>query len=135
MIQGMHLTLFTPDADGLRDYFRDKLRFPYADVGEGWLIFGLPTADVGCHPIAQGEQHRFRDTEAVSVVPRVAFFCDDIQKTVQELSGRGVEFIGEISDEGYGLVIRFKIPGGLEVELYQPRYEKKFKKPRNKKTK
>jgi hypothetical protein len=30
---------------------RDKLGFSsYTDVGEGWLIFNLPEADLGCQP-------------------------------------------------------------------------------------
>ena len=55
----------------------------------------------------------------------MSFYCDDIEATVSELKGRGVEFKDEISDQGYGLVTHFAMPGGVEVELYQPRYEKK----------
>ncbi|HEX5030096.1 MAG TPA: hypothetical protein VFX78_01400 [Candidatus Eisenbacteria bacterium] len=29
-----------------------------------------------------------------------------------------------IADRGYGLVTHFKVPGGFEVELYQPKYVK-----------
>ena len=39
-----------------------------------------------------------------------------------ELKARGVEFTGDVSDRGYGLVIHFKMPGNFEVELYQPHY-------------
>jgi hypothetical protein len=49
-------------------------------------------------------------------------YCDDIVKTVAELKARGVEFTGEIEDRGYGHVIGFKMPGNVEVDLYQPRY-------------
>ena len=38
---------------------------------------------------------------------------------------RGVEFTGPITDRGYGLVTRFKVPRSFEVQLYQPRYAKK----------
>ena len=27
-------------------------------------------------------------------------------------------------DHGYGLITHFKLPGGFEVQLYQPRYAK-----------
>jgi hypothetical protein len=43
---------------------------------------------------------------------------------MEELKGRGVEFVDAISDRGYGLVTHFTVPGGFEVELYQPKYEK-----------
>ena len=42
--------------------------------------------------------------------------------SVQQLRARGVEFIDEVNDQGYGLAIHFKMPGGLTAELYQPRY-------------
>ena len=53
MIRGVHAMFYTSQADELRAFLRDKLRFPFTDVGEGWLIFDLPEGDVGCHPIDQ----------------------------------------------------------------------------------
>ena len=51
---------------------------------------------------------------------------DDIEQTVTEFKARGVEFTEPISDQGYGLVTRFKVPGDFTLQLYQPRYEKRF---------
>jgi hypothetical protein len=48
-----------------------------------------------------------------------------VRATVAELKARGIEFTDEIADHGYGLVTHFKMPGGVEVQLYQPLYEKK----------
>src|SRR5436309_636443 len=79
----------------------DKLGCPYADVGEGWLIFDLPEAELGCHP-ADTEDGSASGTHAIS------FYCDDIQRTVTELRARGVEFTDEITDAGYGLCIHFR---------------------------
>ena len=45
----------------------------------------------------------------------------------RELRGRGVEFTDPVADHGYGLVTYFKAPGGLRLQLYQPRYVKKAK--------
>ena len=53
------------------------------------------------------------------------FYCDDIEQTVAELASRGVEFTAPTEDHGYGLVTFFKVPGGFEVQLYQPRYSKR----------
>ena len=87
-------------------------------MGEGWLIFDLPEADMGCHPSDDREGAR-PGTQAIS------FYCDDIESTVADLKQRGVEFTGPIVDAGYGLVTHFKMPGGVEVQLYQPHYAKK----------
>ena len=47
--------------------------------------------------------------------------CENIQQTVDELNAKGVEFASGIEDQGFGLATRFKIPGGAELALYQPR--------------
>ena len=100
----------------LRQFIRDKLGIPAKDVGGGWLIFDLPEADMGRHPVSP-------DDAAVSGTHYVSFYCDDIDVTVRELRGRGVEFTDEIADVGYGLAIHFVMPGGVNVELYQPSYK------------
>ncbi len=116
MIRGVHTMFYSSQAAELRAFLRDKLGFPATDVGDGWLIFDLPEADMGVHPTEEGG--------APSGTPDISFYCDDIEATVRELKARGVEFTGEIEDHGYGLVTHFKVPGGFELQLYQPRYSK-----------
>lgn len=111
MITGVHTMFYTPKAEELRAFIRDKLGFPYSDVGEGWLIFELPSADMGCHPA----DHNSHD---------ISFYCDDIHTTVAELKERGVEFSSEVRDAGFGLIALFRMPGDMEVQLYQPKYVK-----------
>ena len=105
-----------------RAFIRDKLGFPFTDVGEGWLIFDLPETEMGCHPAdpVEGEP---------AGTHNISFYCDDIHETVGELRRRGVEFTDDVSDQGYGLVTHFKMPGEVEAQLYQPRYSKKAQKP------
>ena len=121
MIRGVHTMFYTSDAEGMRAFIREKLGFRATDVGEGWLIFEVPEADMGCHPTdPEGKHGSPAGTHAIS------FYCDDIEKTVAEMSERGVEFTQGIEDHGFGLVTFFKMPGGVDVQLYQPRYTKKF---------
>lgn len=108
---------YSSDATGLREFLRDKLGFKATDVGDGWLIFDLPEADMGCHP-ADEEQGAPSGTHDIS------FYCDDIYKTVDELRTKGVKFKGEIEDQGYGFVTHFYMPGSFYVQLYQPKYQK-----------
>jgi catechol 2,3-dioxygenase-like lactoylglutathione lyase family enzyme len=117
MIKGVHTMFYSSDAEALRAFLRDKLRFPHTDVGGGWLIFDLPEADMGVHPVEVG-------CGAPAGTHDISFYCDDLEKTVAELKGRGVEFTDGIVDAGYGLVTHFKMPGNLVVQLYQPRYRK-----------
>jgi hypothetical protein len=106
---------YCSDAEGLREFLRDKLGFKATDVGDGWLIFDLPEADMGCHPSGRGSPSGTQD---------ISFYCDDIDSTVKELRQKGVKFKGKVEDHGYGLVTQFKMPGNIWVQLYQPKYEK-----------
>jgi hypothetical protein len=108
---------YSSDAEGLRKFLRDKLQLKATDVGGGWLIFDLPEADLGCHPSDESQG-------APSGTHDISFYCDDIQKTVNELKEKGVVFKGEIEDHGYGFVTYFLVPGNFYVQLYQPKYGK-----------
>ena len=117
MIKGVHTMFYSSKEKELRSFIRDKLGLPATtDVGGGWLIFDIPEADMGCHP-ANAEDGKPSGTHYVS------FYCDDIEETVAELKARGVDFVDEISDVGYGLATHFEMPGGVPVELYQPSYK------------
>ena len=117
MIRGVHAMFYSSEAEALRAFIRDKLRFSFTDVGNGWLIFNLPEADLGVHPADPLEG-------AASGTHDISFYCDDIEQTVADLRGRGVEFTRPVADHGYGLVTYFKMPGNLEIQLYQPKYRK-----------
>ena len=116
MIRGAHTMFYTSEPEALRAFLRDQLGFPATDVGDGWLIFDLPEADMGCHPTEDGGPP--------SGTADISFYCDDIHATVAELKARGVEFVDEVEDHGYGLVTHFRVPGGFDVQLYEPRYTK-----------
>lgn len=116
MIRGLHAMFYSSHAAELRAFFRDKLGLRGTDVGDGWLIFDAPEADLGVHPT--------EDEAVASGTADISFYCDDIAATVDELRARGVEFTQDIEDHGYGLVTHFKAPGGFAIQLYQPRYQK-----------
>ena len=121
MIRGMHGMFYTSQPKKMREFLRDKLQFPFTDVGEGWLIFEMPEADLGCHPADP-------ENGAPSGTAHISFYCDDIEETVAELKKRGVKFTGKIADHGYGFVTFFKMPGNITAQLYQPKYKKGGKK-------
>jgi Glyoxalase/Bleomycin resistance protein/Dioxygenase superfamily len=116
MIRGMHAMWYSSQAAELRTFIKEKLGLSGNDVGNGWLIFDAPEADLGVHPTG--------DEGPTSGTSDVSFYCDNIAQTVRELEARGVEFTQGVEDHGYGLVTFFKVPGGFEVQLYQPRYTK-----------
>src|SRR2546423_14233147 len=113
MIRGLHAMFYSSEPEAFRAFCRDKLGFKATDVGHGWLIFDLPEADLGCHPAEDVDGGR-------NGTHNISFYCDDIHKTVEELTARGVEFSGGITDAGFGLITHFKAPGDISIMLYQP---------------
>lgn len=106
--------MFAEDAEKARAFFRDVLGFPSVDAGEGWLIFALPPGELGVHP-GPGWERTVGGQE-------LFFMCHDVERTVEELERKGVEFVAPIADEGFGLMTRFKVPGAGEIGLYQPKH-------------
>ena len=95
MIAGAHIIVFAEDAELAREFARDVLGMAAVDAGGGWLIFGLPPAELAFHP---GE-----GWGAGTGQHQLFLMCHDLQQTVAELEAKGVEFVAPISDEGYGL--------------------------------
>jgi len=112
MINGAHVILYSHDAEADRAFLRDVLGRPHVDAGGGWLIVQLPPAEVAVHPTDAAQTHE------------LYFLCDDVEATVRELTDRGVEFTAPVTNAGWGLLTRFRLPGGGEVGLYQARHER-----------
>ena len=108
MITGAHSIVYSPDADALRSFFRDVLGFPSVDAGGGWLIFGLPPAELAAHPAEASGSDLY-------------LICDDLEATMADLRAKGVE-LGPVSDQGWGRVTTIALPDGGELGLYQPRH-------------
>lgn len=112
MLSGLHALIFAEDAEAARAFVRDVLGFPCVDSGGGWLIFAAPPTELAIHPGPGWER---------AVGQHVLFLmCDDLERTMTELEAKGVEFVEPVTDEGFGPMTRFKIPGAGEIGLYQP---------------
>ena len=48
--------------------------------------------------------------------------CDDIHATVKDLRAKGLQIDGEPQDHGYGIVVMVTLPGGVQVQVYEPRH-------------
>jgi len=114
MISGAHTLLYAEDAEAARAFFRDVLGFEHVDSGDGWLIFALPPGELGVHPVERPQHESGRQ--------ELYFMCHDIARTKEELEARGVQFAEPVSDEGFGLLTRFKVPGAGEAWLYEPKH-------------
>lgn len=110
MINGAHAIVYSRDAEALRSFFRDVLELPNVDAGGGWLVFALPPAEIAVHPTDGESSHE------------LYLMCDDVEATVARLRGRGVEFDGGVTDQGWGRLTTIRLPGGGRLGLYEPRH-------------
>jgi catechol 2,3-dioxygenase-like lactoylglutathione lyase family enzyme len=107
MITGAHTVIYSRNPEADRAFLRDVLGLPYADAGEGWLIFGLPPSEVAFHPHRRNNVHEF------------FFMCREVRRFVAAMKKRGVE-CGPIRSLGWGKLTEVMLPGGGRLGVYQP---------------
>jgi catechol 2,3-dioxygenase-like lactoylglutathione lyase family enzyme len=111
VITGMHSIVYASDADAARAFFRDVLGLPWVDAHDGWLIFRQPPSELAVHPSTdQSGTHE------------LFLMCDDIERTMAELTASGAEFSGPVTRASFGLMTSVVIPGGGTIGLYEPRH-------------
>jgi catechol 2,3-dioxygenase-like lactoylglutathione lyase family enzyme len=108
-ITGTHALIYSAEPEATRVALRDAFGFGHVDAGEGWLIFQLPPAELGVHP---GEKAGFE----------LSFMCDDLEATVAELKGKGIEVSDDRQQAGWGVTTMVTLPGDVPVMLYEPRH-------------
>lgn len=111
---GTHVLIYSSDAEATRAALRDVFGFKHIDAGQGWLIFRLPPAELGIHPVDH--------PGATAGDHAVSLMCDDIRATVRDLRAKGIEVKGEPEDHGYGITVMVALPGGVEMQVYEPRH-------------
>jgi hypothetical protein len=109
MITGAHSIIYSTDAEADREFLRGVLKLTNVDVGHGWLIFGLPPAEVAVHPSEKNDVHEFY------------LMCDDVNAFIAELTKHKVA-CEPVQDQRYGLFTKLTLPGGGKLGVYQPRH-------------
>ena len=110
VITAGHVIVFSQDPEADRAFFAKVLKYPHVDAGGGWLIFKLPPAELAVHPAEELD------------ADKIEFYlqCDDVEGTMAELTGKGVTFTRPLTEQRWGRVTGFRLPGGAEIGLYQP---------------
>ena len=109
MLIGAHSIIYSKNPDADRAFLRDVLKLANVDVGGGWLIFGLPPAEVAVHPAETGDVHE------------LYLMCDDVGAFVGEMQSRHI-VCSPVKDQGWGLLTQIMLPGGGHLGIYQPRH-------------
>ncbi|HEY0368081.1 MAG TPA: hypothetical protein VGC85_00660, partial [Chthoniobacterales bacterium] len=99
MITGAHAIIYSTDPDADRAFLRDVLKLTHVDVGRGWLIFGLPPAEIAIHPGEANDVHE------------CYLMTDDVNDFVAQMNANGIAS-APVQDEGWGLLTHLTLPGG-----------------------
>lgn len=113
MVFGAHVVVPSTDAKADRDFLRDVLGLSSVDAGRGWLIFALPPAELAVHPAEEAGGHE------------LYFLCDDLTAEVSALAEKGVR-CSDVHEARWGSMTRFRLPGGAQIGLYQPKHPLAF---------
>jgi hypothetical protein len=109
MIIGAHSIIYSRNPGADRAFLRDMLGLSHVDVGGGWLIFGLPPAEVAVHPSDENDVHEFY------------LMCDDVEAFMDTMRRNNVA-CGPIQDLGWGRLTQLTLPGGGKLGVYEPRH-------------
>lgn len=109
MITGAHSIIYSTNPEADRAFLRDVLRLTHVDVGDGWLIFGLPPAEIAVHPSQKNDLHE------------LYLMCDDIEAFAAEMEKNKIA-CDPVQDMGWGLLSEISLPGGGKLGVYQPRH-------------
>lgn len=142
-----HVSLFVSDIDRSLDFYTRVLGFPLISRSDDWggkflddVCGGIPDLRINIALVdAAGqivELIQVLSPEGLSNdariggkgIARIGFEVDDIERTVDELASRGVQFMSGIvtvtvkPEQHYsdGKAIKFQDPDGIILELQQP---------------
>jgi hypothetical protein len=108
MIIGAHSVISSSNPEADRAFLRDVLRLTNVDDG-GYLIFGLPPAEVSVHASDKNDVHEFY------------LMCDDVKAFITEMERHSI-VCDPVQDQGWGLVTQLMLPGGGKLGVYEPRH-------------
>jgi catechol 2,3-dioxygenase-like lactoylglutathione lyase family enzyme len=130
-----HVNVWVHDQDEALAFYTEKLGLEVRDdvtvpeMGNfRWLTVGVPGQNgvaltlmpVPGPPVFDEEtQKQLQDLVAKGAAGGLFFAVDDCRATYEELSGRGVEFLQEPTEQPYGVDAGFRDPSGNHFRMVQ----------------
>jgi hypothetical protein len=110
VINGAHMIIYSDNVEADRDFFKDVLQLTNVDVGQGWLIFGLPPSEIAVHP-AEGNAGKHE----------MYLMTEDVQQFIATMKSHNI-ICDAPQDQGWGILTQLTLPGGSKLGVYQPRH-------------
>jgi len=111
MIIGAHIMLQSRDDKADQAFLTEVLKLASVDAGDGFLIFGLPPAEVAVHEGEMNDVHQLH------------LMCEDIDDFVAAMEGLGIEALPP-TNRGWGTVTEVTMPGGGKLSVYEPHHKR-----------
>ena len=109
MITSVHAMVFSTRPEADRAFLRDVLGLIHVDAGNGFMIYGVPSAELAIHEGAANDVHE------------LWLMCNDVEAFVETMRARGIA-CPEVADRGWGLATQVALPGGGKLGVYEPRH-------------
>jgi hypothetical protein len=121
VIIGAHIMLQSKDEAADKAFLADVLGLKSVDAGQGFLIFGIPPAEVAVHESDRNDVHQ------------LFFMCDDMEVFAADMTARGIAFLPP-RNQGWGTLTEITLPGGGKLGVYEPHHARpKHSEPKPKK--
>jgi hypothetical protein len=111
MIIGAHVMLHSRDEAADRAFLSDILKFGSVDAGGGFMIYGIPPAEIAVHGSDRNDLHQ------------LYLMCENMDEFVAEMAEHGIAFTPP-SFQGWGTVTEITLPGGGNLGVYQPHHKR-----------
>ncbi len=106
--------VFVADQQRALEFYRDKLGFdvltdePYSEDAR-WIEVAPRGAQTR---LSLARPRAGRAEDRIGGFAHIVFKCEDVRATAEELRGRGVEMVGEVQEESWGVMAQFQDPDG-----------------------
>ena len=109
MIIGAHVMLQSTNDHADMAFLTDVLKLPSINAGGGYMIYGVPPAEMSIHSSDRNDVHQ------------LYLMCDDIADFTADMTRHGIAF-STPARQSWGTVTEITLPGGGKLGVYQPRH-------------
>ena len=111
MIIGAHIMLQSTNDRADMAFLTDVLKLPSINAGHGYMIYGIPPAEMSIHGSEQNDVHK------------LYLMCEDIAAFTGDMTRHHIAFSTPVR-QSWGTVTEITLPGGGRLGIYQPRHER-----------
>jgi len=114
---GAHFLFYSKNPEADRAFFRDVLSLRSIEMGDGWLIFAMPSSEAAIQPIQEEFSQKHGGQDLLGAV--LYLMCDDLRSMISDLKAKEIQCTA-IQSAPWGTSTTIPLPSGAHIGLYQP---------------